>query len=120
MYDGKNVSQGFKGTNFGDVDLWGFEGPPSLKDHEQRLLDDLEFIDDVIQLLNVDNRSTILENLCGLLSVITLCIKDLGHVDLEKRNYAKWEKIVIIIQILATNILFLWLKARKMSYCASL
>ena len=76
-YDGKNVSQGFKGTNFGDVDLWGFEGPPSLKDHEQRLLNDLEVIDDVTQTLNPDNRSTILENLHGLLSVITLCIKDL-------------------------------------------
>ena len=76
-YDGKHVSQGFKGTNFGDVDLWGFEGPPSLKDHEQRLLNDLEFIDDITQTLNADNRSTILENLCGLLSVITLHIKDL-------------------------------------------
>ena len=43
LYDEKNVSQGFKGTNLGDVDLWGFEGPPSLKDHEQRLLHDLKF-----------------------------------------------------------------------------
>ena len=77
LYDEKNVSQGFKGTNFGDVDLWGFEGPPSLKDHEQILLNDLEFIDDVTQPLNADIRSTVLENLHGLLSVITLCIKDL-------------------------------------------
>ena len=69
-YGGKNVSQGFKGANFGDVDLWGFEGPLSLKDHEQRLLNDLEFIDDVTQPLYADNRSRIVENLHGLLSVI--------------------------------------------------
>ena len=54
----------------------------------------MEFIADVTQPLNVDNRSTILENLHGLLNVITLHIKDLRqHIDLEKRNYAKWEKI---------------------------
>ena len=76
-YDGKNVSQGFKGTNFGNVDLWGFESLSSLKDHEQRLLNDLEFIDDVTKTSNADNISTILENLHGLLSVITLHIKDL-------------------------------------------
>ena len=53
----------------------------------------MEFIDDVTQPLHADNRSTILENLHGLLSVITLCIKDLQqHIDLEKRYYAKWEK----------------------------
>ena len=43
-YDGKNVSQGFRGVNFGDIDLWGCEGPPSLKDHEQRLNYNLSMI----------------------------------------------------------------------------
>ena len=73
----KNVSQGFKGANFGDVNLWGFKSPPCLKDHEQRLLNDLEFIDDVTQPLHADNRSMILKNLHGLLGIITLHIKDL-------------------------------------------
>ena len=51
-------------------------------------------MDNVTQPLHADNRSTILENLCGLLSVITLHIKDLQqHIDLKKRNYAKLEKI---------------------------
>ena len=30
--DGKQVGQGLKEHGVGDVDLWGFEGPPSLKD----------------------------------------------------------------------------------------
>ena len=54
----------------------------------------MEFIDDVTQELNGDNRSAILANLHGLLGIITLHIKDLQqHINFKKRNYAKWEKI---------------------------
>ena len=91
-YDGKNVSQGFRGVNFGDIDLWGFEEPPSLKDHEQRLKYNLEFIDDVTRELNVDNRSAILENLCGLLGIIACALKTYNSILIWKREIMPNEK----------------------------
>ena len=43
--DGKQAGQGLKEDGRGDVDLWGFEGPPSLKDTIVRLHEQIEFID---------------------------------------------------------------------------
>ena len=37
MYDLKKVVHGFKGKQYGDEDLWSFEGPPSLKESRCRI-----------------------------------------------------------------------------------
>ena len=44
-YDGKGITQGFRGQSFGDENLWGFEGPPNIEEQEKRLSDELHLVE---------------------------------------------------------------------------
>ena len=45
--DGKQSGQGLRDGSEGDVDLWGFEGPPSLNYTIQRLHEEIDLIESV-------------------------------------------------------------------------
>ena len=47
MYDCKRVVRGFKGKQFGDEDLWGFEGPPTLKERRLCIEHELKLVNDI-------------------------------------------------------------------------
>ena len=43
--DGKQMAKGLRNSYEGDVDLWGFEGPPSLKDTHEENQQEITFFD---------------------------------------------------------------------------
>lgn len=45
--DGKQLGQGLGKYGEGDINLWSFEGPPTLQEHWQRLMDDLKIITNI-------------------------------------------------------------------------
>lgn len=44
--DGKKVNRGLSGQSEGDIDLWGFEGPPTKKSNIDRLNRELQYIEE--------------------------------------------------------------------------
>ena len=56
-YDGKGVAQGFRGPNFGDISLWGLEGPSTLEEEQKRLDEELKFSHNLVT--DVDEESLI-------------------------------------------------------------
>lgn len=46
--DGKKISRG-KGKAMGDIDCWGFEDKPTLRDRLKNKKDDMDFVDEIIQ-----------------------------------------------------------------------
>lgn len=46
--DGKKISRG-KGKAMGDIDSWGFEDKPTLRDRLKIKKDDMDFVDEIIQ-----------------------------------------------------------------------
>ncbi len=93
-FDGKGLSQGFKGDSFGDVNLFGIEGPPSLEEQERRLDTELLFLDDVKKELTEENYVETKENLRKLLKIITLRIKDTREtISLQQKLNMKYTKM---------------------------
>ena len=85
-YDGKGVAQGFRGPNFGDISLWGLEGPPTLTDEHQRLQHELELAKnvslDVLLMNSVEKRKLLQE----LLRTVTLRIKELRQTVTDQQK----------------------------------
>ena len=60
--DGKQVGQGLKDNGIGDVDLWGFEGPPSLKDTLRYLCNECNNILLMSDKIQAQERDDVLDN----------------------------------------------------------
>ena len=60
--DGKQVGQGLKENGVGDVDLWGFEGPPSLKDTLLYLRNECNNILLISDKIQAQERDDVLDN----------------------------------------------------------
>ena len=60
--DGKQVGQGLKDNGIGDVDLWGFEGPPSLKDTLRYLRNECNNILLMSDKIQAQERDDVLDN----------------------------------------------------------
>ena len=60
--DGKQVGQGLKDNGIGDVDLWDFEGPPSLKDTLRYLHNECNNILLMSDKLQAQERDNVLDN----------------------------------------------------------
>ena len=43
-YDAKRISSGLAENGIGDIDLWGYEGPPSLEEAKIELIEEMELI----------------------------------------------------------------------------
>ena len=43
-YDAKRISSGLAENGIGDIDLWGYEGPPSLEEAKKELNEEIEII----------------------------------------------------------------------------
>ena len=60
--DGKQVGQGLKENGIGDVDLWGFEGTPSLKDTLRYLRNECNNILLMSDKIQAQERDDVLDN----------------------------------------------------------
>ena len=85
-YDGKGVAQGFRGPNFGDISLWGLEGPPTLEEEQKRLDEELKLsanlVTDIDEELLVSKR----QFLQNLLFKVTSRIKQLRSIIKEQEK----------------------------------
>ena len=77
--DGKQTGQGLKDEDEGDVDLWGFEGPPCLKDTIIRLHDEIDLIENVEFRVSEDTSvlSPVIRNLRRILQCTSKRIRAL-------------------------------------------
>ncbi|XP_060589874.1 uncharacterized protein LOC132745056 [Ruditapes philippinarum] len=106
--DGKKINAGLTKQKYGDVNLWGLEGPPSLEEREGKLESDVKKIDDfttIIEKLDqkgIDsiaeapefNRNEVAEKGKNILIIMNERVKELRSakqnkvVTLEKLNKA--------------------------------
>ena len=70
--DGKQIGRGLKDMMQGDVDLWGFEGPPSLKDTIDRIENKISFVESVY-LEVIDKKIDIFSAYTKLKKVLRIC-----------------------------------------------
>lgn len=100
--DGKKVTAGLD-EQFGDVNVFGFEDPPSIADKRQRLNDELQLVDDMkltlsekfcnINFSSVDKGETfnLVDMMRGLIFLLTLRLKEGRH--LKKKQEFGLEKL---------------------------
>ncbi|XP_071137033.1 uncharacterized protein [Mytilus edulis] len=50
--DGKKINHGAQNQVYGDVNLWGYEGPPTLQDCKDKLSIDKKLVEDFTEILN--------------------------------------------------------------------
>ena len=84
--DGKTISQGLAGKQLGDINLWGYEGPPSLEQAQQHL----DFLTTKVQYIadSIDStlNTDIIAKLRSLLTDITFVIKEARHHRLKQQR----------------------------------
>ena len=85
-YDWKGVAQGFHGPNFGDISLWGLEGPPTLKEEQEHLDMELKISANLISDINEQSLLSKRQILQDLLFRVMSRIKQLRNIikDQEK------------------------------------
>ena len=49
-YNGKHIAMGLSDNEIGDVNLWGYEGPPSLKEARDQLNEEIELVNELLQI----------------------------------------------------------------------
>ena len=69
-YDAKRIASGLGENEIGDVNLWGYEGPPSLQEAKEQLQEEIEIVDKISCMSNTKN-SELLPLLGTLLNNIT-------------------------------------------------
>ena len=82
-YDAKRIASGLGENEIGDVNLWGYEGPPSLQEAKEQLQEEIEIVDKISCMSNIKNSES-LPLLGTLFNNITYRIKKkrysiLGH-----------------------------------------
>ena len=86
--DGKQLIPGLLNESEGDVNLWGYEGPPSLKENLERLDRHQDVILDVVSKASVDDNS--IDDYCTDLKLIvqitTKRIHDLRQVKVRQEQ----------------------------------
>ena len=93
-YDGKGVTQGFRGQSFGGENLWGFEGPPNIEEQEKRLLDELCLVEKMNQYVNYENHLDQLHHIREMIQIISLHIKDLSNkISSHSKVIVRYEKL---------------------------
>ena len=77
--DGKQLIPGLINETAGDVNLWGYEGPPSLKDNLEHLERHKDAILDVMSKASIDDNGIDVysADLKLIVQIITKCIRDL-------------------------------------------
>ena len=60
-YNGKGVAQGLRGPNFGDISLWGLEGPPTLEEEQKHLDEELKLSQNLV--IDIDEESLVSETI---------------------------------------------------------
>ena len=92
-YDGKSVGTGLKGDNCGDVDLWGFEFEPNLKNAEERLKYENIIIEQFNKKFRAENYSACQETVSEIVAIMTSRIKDIRKIiDKCKKTEIKYTK----------------------------
>ena len=76
-YDGKSVRTGLKGDNCGNVDLWGFESEPNLKEAEDRLKKENIIIENFNREFREENYSDSKEPIQEIIAIMTSRIRDI-------------------------------------------
>ena len=92
-YDGKSVGTGLKGDNCGDVDLWGFEFEPNLKNAEDCLKKENIIIEHFNEQFRAENYSACQETVVKIVAIMTSRIKDIRKIiDKCKKTEIKYTK----------------------------
>ena len=90
--DGKQATQGLLGDMEGDVNLWDYEGPPTLKQNYRRLLHEENVILDITSSVSVDD--TVLGpskgNLKYIIQFLTARIRDLRLAKIRHEKLRKY------------------------------
>ena len=69
-YDAKRIATGFGPNNVGQVNLWGYEGPPNLDEKKRQLEEELSLIDELEE-NNMDKKQLLFKILTKMMSNIT-------------------------------------------------
>ena len=92
-YDGKSVGTGLKGDNCGDVDLWGFESEPNLKEAEDRVKEENIIIENFNRKFREENYSDSKEPIQEIVTIMTSRIRDIRKIiDKCKKTEIKYTK----------------------------
>ena len=93
-YDGKGVSQEFRGQSFHDENLWGFKGPLSLPDQELCLSDEMQIVENLNEQVTFENCLDKLQCIRDFLQVMSVHIKDLcNKISSHQKVIIKYEKL---------------------------
>lgn len=98
--DGKNINMGVKDQKMGDVNLWGYEGPPSLSFEKEKLKEDLELLEAIqnslyrLEMRNIQHikdmpdslAKNFIENVLKLVHSLSMEIKELRLAKVKKQT----------------------------------
>ena len=94
MADCKRVAKGLRSDRLGDVDLWGHEAKSTLQDKLDKLKEDMERINTIIDDIPDYDNMDIYTSLRNLLRMITLKIQDIRQIELkERRRLMNYDKL---------------------------
>ena len=94
MADCKRVAKGLRSDRLGDVDLWGHEAKPTLQDKLDKLKEDMERINTIIDDIPDYDNMDIYTSLRSLLRMIMLEIQDIRQIELkERRRLMNYDKL---------------------------
>ena len=87
MADCKRVAKGLKGEFLGDVNLWGHEGNPTMKEKLAQFRDQYNFLTRLTkQLADSEDDIEVYMNLLGVLKMITEQIREVRLVEIQERR----------------------------------
>ena len=85
MADCKQLAKGLKGDSLGDVDLWGHEGNPTMKEKLEEFREQYSFLTQPTkQLPDSNDDIEVYMNLIGILKMITEKIGDVRLVEIQE------------------------------------
>ena len=94
MADCKRVAKRLRADRLGDVDLWGHEAKPTLQDKLDKVKEDMESINTMIDDIPDYDNMEIYRSLSNLLRVIMLTIQDIRQIELkERRRLLNYDKL---------------------------
>ena len=85
MADCKRLAKGLKGDSLGDVDLWGHEGNPIMKEKLEEFREQYSFLTQLTkQLPDSNDDIEVYMNLIGILKMITEKIRDVRLIKIQE------------------------------------
>ena len=93
--DGKHLIPGLLNEDEGDVNLWGYEGPPTLKENLNRLEWHKDIILDIVSKASIDDNSldVFSEDLKLVVQIITKWIRDLRQAKVRQEQlHSRFQK----------------------------